>query len=361
MRKTIKQWVQNCIACQKSKIQRHTRSALKKYSAPNERFEHVNIDIVGPLPPSGNFKYILTMIDRFSRWPEAAPMIDQTAATVAKTIIETWVSRFGCPAKITVDRGGQFKSELFNQLNMAIGCKHFRTTSYHPQSNGIIERWHRTLKASLMCQQTASWAYSLPTVLLGLRTVHKDDIDASPAEMLYGQTLRLPAELFDEIKINPKPNNENDFISNFRESMRQIKPTTTAHHSKEKPFVHKSLADSKYVFIRNDKVKSPLTAPFDGPYKVLERREKFFKLDINGKTNTVSIDRLKPAFVPAFQEEEPATNYRPRTSESPTGSSKKPSIESSPKPLIESSPKPAPNLTQRTRSGRKVRFPARYQ
>lgn len=210
-----------------------------------------------------------------------------------------------------------------------------------------------------MCQQTTSWADILPTVLLGLRAAHKDDIDASPAEMLYGQTLRLPGELFDDnSKIAPKPNNENDFVTNFRVHMQQIKSTTTAHHSKEKPFVHKSLMDSKYVFIRNDRVKRPLTPPFDGPYKVIERNEKFFKIEINGRTDTVSIDRLKPAFIPFHQDMETTPSDRPSPSE--TAPSDRPSPETTPDDISNTSEK-VPSETKKTRSGRKVRFPAKYQ
>lgn len=336
MRKEIKTYVQVCIACQKSKIHRHNRAALANYATPNERFEHVNIDIVGPLPPSGNNRYILTMIDRFSRWPEAAPMPDQTAETVAKTFIETWVARFGCPSKITTDRGRQFESTLFERLTATIGCQHFRTTSYHPQSNGIIERWHRTLKASLMCQQTASWADRLPTVLLGLRTAHKKDIDASPAEMLYGQTLRLPGELFDEVKIAPQPNNESEFVNKFREQMQQIKPTRTAHHSNVNPFVHKELKNSTHAFVRNDRVKPPLTLPYDGPFKIVKRNEKYYKMEMNGKAINISIDRLKPAFATTPDDENEKTANQRKNATTSTNEN-------------------------RTRSGRIVRFPTKYQ
>lgn len=128
------------------------------YATPNECFEHVNIDIGGPLPPSGNYSYILTMIDRFSRSPEATPMTDQTAETVAKTFMSTWIARFGCPQRISTDRGRQFESSLFNQLTMTVGCQHLRTKSYHPQSNGMVERWHRTLKSAIICRQNQSWA-----------------------------------------------------------------------------------------------------------------------------------------------------------------------------------------------------------
>lgn len=337
MRKSIKNFVQSCMACQKNKIQRHTKSPLCKYVQPNERFEHVNIDIVGPLPPSGEFKYILTMIDRFSRWPEAVPMTNQTAETVAKTFIEHWIARYGCPKRVSVDRGRQFESHLFEQLSSAIGCQHIRTTSYHPQANGIIERWHRTMKTAIMCQQTTSWANTLPTVLLGLRTTHKYDINASPAEMLYGQSLRLPGELFDEVKTAPKQNNESDFVTNFRKTMHQIKPTTTAHHSSEKPFVHKALADSTHVFVRNAKIKPPLTAPFEGPYRVIDRKEKYYKIEINGKTTTVSIDRLKPTFHAKEFEENATPTERAKTNNTPKKDE------------------------THTRSGRRVHIPKRYQ
>lgn len=302
---------------------------LQSYEPPNQRFEHVNMDIV-KLTPSEGYTYVLTMIDRFSRWPEAVPMADQTAETVAEAFKETWVSRYGCPSRITVDQGRQFESELFRQLTANIGCQHLRTTAYHPQCNGIIERWHRTVKAAIMCQQTESWVEKLPTILLGLRTAHKPDIDASPAEMLYGQTLRLPGEMFDETTPTPKPNNENEYVSQFREKRRKKKPTSTAHHTTEKPFVHGALTDCTHVFVRNDRVRTSLTPPFNGPYRVTNRNDKFFKINENGKQTNISIDRLKPAFMP----NDNSTTTPGNNNDIPI---------------------------RQTRSGRQVRFPERYQ
>ncbi|GFW97609.1 uncharacterized protein K02A2.6 [Trichonephila clavipes] len=86
MKKQIKTWVRGCDKCQRSKVQRHTKSPLGTFSTPDARFSHIHIDIVGPLPPSDGFQYLLTMIDRFSRWPEAVPIPDTTAKTISRAI-----------------------------------------------------------------------------------------------------------------------------------------------------------------------------------------------------------------------------------------------------------------------------------
>lgn len=333
MRADIRHRVLACINCQRSKIQRHNRAMTGTYEQTNLRFEHINVDIVGPLPPSGNFQYVLTIIDRFSRWPEAISIENQTAQTVAKALIENWFSRYGVPARITTDQGRQFESALFNQLSKTIGCHHYRTTSYHPQSNGLIERWHRTLKAAIMCRQSTSWSEMLPTVLLGLRTVHKEDIAATPAEMVYGQTLRLPGEMVSAN--NSSANyNEHEFIAAFRERMRNMHPTSTAHHTNGNVFVQKSLQHCTHVFIRIDAVKPPLTPPYNGPYPVMKRGNKFYKVNVKGKNVNISIDRLKAAFT------EPIDNNQFSQHQVPA------SILSEPKT---------------TRSGRRVKISIRYQ
>lgn len=297
MNKYIKEFVRDCLKCQTNKIQRHQKAPLVKFLKPDERFSTIHIDIVGPLPPSNNNRYLLTCIDRFTRWPECFPIPDQSAETVSKVLWENWVSRFGVPRQIVTDQGRNFESNLFRSLASFLGSKVTHTTAYHPQSNGLIERWHRSLKTALMCRlmgATENWVHEIPAVLLGLRSVVKEDIGASPAQLVYGTTLRLPGDMFEPTSPSVR---QEQYVRNLSEIFKQIHSTDTTWHGSQKIFIHPHLDKCTHVFLRDDAVRPPLKPPYRGPYEVLKRSSKTFSLRINDKTVLVSIDRIKPAFL----------------------------------------------------------------
>ncbi|BHF85239.1 hypothetical protein SprV_1002840200 [Sparganum proliferum] len=176
--KDLKARTRACIPCQRSKIQRHNKAPIGTFPSPGARFSHVHRDIVGPLPLSNGCSYLLTCVDRFTRWPETIPLPDIAVPTVVKAFLSRWVAIFGAPSTITTDRGAQFESNLFQSLPSFLGCTRIPTTAYHPAANGMVERFHRQLKASLRAAyDPENWTEHLPLVLLGIRSSLKSDLD----------------------------------------------------------------------------------------------------------------------------------------------------------------------------------------
>lgn len=272
----------------------HNRLTPNHINVPDNRFDHIHLDLI-ELPKIGDLRYCLTIIDRFSRWPLAIPLSNMSADSVASAFYTQWVCEFGTPFTITTEQGLQFESALFSSLTRLVRIKRIRTTPYHPQSNGLVERWHRTLKAALMCNSQTPWPELLPTVLLGLRTTYKEDLKASPAKMLFGAPLRIPGEFFvtDSIAADPQV-----FISKFRQHIQTVKPIQTAHHTKPRLFTLKNLDTCGHVFKRVDSIKKPLEKPYTGPHEVVRRvDDKVFIIKMKGADKAVSIDMPKPAYI----------------------------------------------------------------
>ena len=167
MSRQVRDWAKGCISCQQAKISRHVHAPLQRFEVPNHRFSHIHVDLVGPLPSSRGFSYLFTIVDQFTRWPKAIPLMDSNTATCARALVTHWLARFGIPMDITSDRGSQFTSRLWTTLTNQLGIQLHRTTAYHPCSNGLVERFHRHLKTSLKARLTGTnWMDELPWVLL---------------------------------------------------------------------------------------------------------------------------------------------------------------------------------------------------
>ena len=224
--------------------------------------------------------------------------MDISADTVAQAFVSGWIARFGVPSTITTDRGSQFESSLWTQIMKLIGTQRIRTTAYHPIANGLVERFHRQLKSALKClTDTTHWTKALPLILLGIRTTLKQDLKCTPAELVYGTTLRLPSEFFSSDPFNNDTPDPSSYATQLKYLMQQVHPTSVRQQQQRKTHISTDLSTCPFVFVRYDGVKRSLQALYDGPYRVLKRHHKHYTLDVAGQTKVVSLDRLKPAYI----------------------------------------------------------------
>ena len=292
MRRDIKDWCSKCVPCQSNKVNKHIRPAIIRFPTGN-RFETLHIDLVGPLPMSQGKTYLFTMIDRKTRWVEAIPLASITASNIAKHLISTWFSRYGIPDHIITDQGTQFEGELFSTLSSTYGFKHIHTTAYHPQSNGMIERFHRSLKTSLRCLSIkADWVTALPMVLLGWRNTVHSASGTSPAQLLFGIGTAFPGEFFETSRVI-SDTSLNRARQHFLESDTNpsFGPTSTM-----KTHVPKSLSSAKLVWLRS-RDTFHMRPRYVGPFPVVKLHDNnTITVSKDGKNLTLNIDKVKPAF-----------------------------------------------------------------
>lgn len=170
-------FLRSCAPCS-----RYHRGSVKRHAPlqtplATEPWSRVSIDITGPHPKSSNqHQFILTLVDHFSKWAEAVPIVNHTAPTVARALMTHVFSRFGAPRQILSDLGAEFQSKLFSELLQWMEIHQLRTTPYKPSTNGTVERFHRTLNSMLgkvVKESQRDWHERLPLVMAAYRsTVH---------------------------------------------------------------------------------------------------------------------------------------------------------------------------------------------
>lgn len=293
--KDSKAWSRSCIKCQQCKVTRHNSTPTQTIQPPEQKFDAINIDIVGPLPPSRNYTYLLTIVDRFSRWCEAIPLSDIKATTVCDALMHHWISRYGVPLTITSDRGSNFESHTFQSLVNQLGSIRIRTTAYHPQGNALVERFHRRLKEAIKATSTVTpndWYNRLPLILLSLRTSLKENNQPSSSQILYGTNIRLPVDLLVKSE-DQRHLDVSQYTDKLFSDMQNVGPIETKPHNTSH-YMDKHLQTCKYVFIRNEN-KRGLQPAYSGPYLVLERQDTYFKVQLHNRQDNIHISRLKAA------------------------------------------------------------------
>ena len=311
MSEDVARWARECLHCQQAKVNRHTVPPIGEFAVPNKRFDHVHLDLV-TLPPSNGYRHLLTAVDRFTRWPAAIPIPDISAQAVVDAFASGWIANFGVPSTITSDRGSQFSSAIFQQLTRIWGIQAVMTAPYHPEANGMVERFHRRLKEALIAlgsDEPERWFWRLPMALLAIRTTVKPDIGASPSDLVYGEGLAVPGEVLPKVPSTDQQlvRQRETALSNLRLEVARLQPTETSAH--RRPLVHlpDDLNNCTHIFVRRGGVQSTLASPYTGPYRVVSRNHLNFRVAVPGRPNeTVAISRVKPAYLAIDDAEEAA-------------------------------------------------------
>lgn len=200
----IKRYCASCDACQRTSPKgRNRRVPMGKMPVIDTAFRRVAVDIVGPILPMSETKkqYILVMIDYATRYPEAVALKDIRTETVAEALWTFW-TRLGLPDEVLTDCGKQFTSQTMKEVNNLLKIRGLTTTPWHPQTNGLVEKFNGTLKEmlkKLAMEKPKQWDKYIPALLFAYREVPQSSLGFSPFELLYGRTVKGPMQVLKQI------------------------------------------------------------------------------------------------------------------------------------------------------------------
>ncbi|CAB4046025.1 Transposon Ty3-G Gag-Pol poly [Paramuricea clavata] len=297
MRRDFQRLTKNCVTCQKSKISVHVKAPLQHLETPSERFGFLHVDLVGPLPESNGKNMLFTVIDNYSGFVAAYPLESQpqgsNSVACAKHLID-WIALFGVPHTVVSDRGPQFASAIWKELSKILNFKVNVTTAYHPQANGKIERFHRTLKSALRSrlEGRSNWEMELPWALLGIRNQPNTDSGFAPSDYVFGSKVRFPGQPSFPISYQAP----STFVERLRNAVtNQVVKKPEWHLAGNLKFdIPNDLKTCKQVLIREERKLASLRQKYSGPFEVISRNDKAFKIKFPSGEDFVSINRLKP-------------------------------------------------------------------
>lgn len=314
-RQSVAEWIHNCDQCMAAKGPKtRSKGRLQQYNT-GAPFERVAMDVAGPFPTSnaGN-RYVLVVIDYFSKWPEVYALPNQEAKTIAEVFIQNWVTRFGVPIELHSDQGRNFESDVFREICSIMGIKKTRTTALHPQSDGMVERFNRTLEEHLRkvvnkCQR--DWDEHIQMFLLAYRSAAHETTGQTPAKVIFGADLRLPADL--KFGRNPSiTTGKGDYWETFRDEIegihQHVRQRTQVMSNKmkdryDRAVNSKGFREGDLVLLYNPLRKKglcpKLQTSWEGPYKVIKRlNDVVYRIHSctqrRSKMKVVHLERLAP-------------------------------------------------------------------
>nr|CAD2207460.1 unnamed protein product [Meloidogyne enterolobii] len=221
MNEDIKNYIISCESCQKVKDAFHpNHEELYPIKKPSIPFEHLHMDVIGPLITSTKgYKYILSIIDSFSKYLICCPLKDQTAPSIMRIIIDQIITKYGVPKYITSDQGRNFTSQIMKDISKIFGFEQIFTVSYHQSANGQVERSNRIIKSILahyVNKEGRNWQEYLQLATMAYNSSKQESTKYSPFYILYGREMKLPIDRVLEIGENEHNNTE---ITLFQENL----------------------------------------------------------------------------------------------------------------------------------------------
>lgn len=308
----VREYVARCDSCQRRKSPPGLKAPLEAPFFPTRPFEQISMDIVGPLPRSGRgYKYLLTMIDNFTRYAEAIPLKEITADETARALVEAIVTRHGAPDRLLTDQGRNFVSSLLKNTCRLLGTQKIQTTPYHPEGNGMVERLHRTLAESVahyVRRDGRDWDQWVPYALMAYRAIPHSSTGYSPNYLLYGREVQMPVG-FNIMPLDGETPAE-EFVERLQERLSQAYEEaskrmelawtrrTRQWNKGRKP---RELEVGECVFLHVPITKlghcKKFHRPWTGPYEVIRKISPVtYELQLgSGRKVVVHINRLKPA------------------------------------------------------------------
>ncbi|XP_055367899.1 uncharacterized protein LOC129604626 [Betta splendens] len=285
----VRTYCNSCPTCQKtSAVPRQHRAPLHPLPVLSEPFRRIAMDIVGPLEKSSaGHRYILVISDYATRYPEAFPLRTATSPNIVPALVQLF-SRVGIPEEILTDQGTNFTSRLMGQLYRQLGITAIKTTPYHPQTDGLVERFNQTLKNMLrkfVVDTGKDWDKWLPFVLFAYREVPQASTGFSPFELLYGWQVRGPLDLLREsweegMTAKPEERGIVQYVLEMRERLEQYRDQArenlqaTQRYQKRWYDQHARLRQyqpGQRVLLLLPTSTSKLLAKWQGPYTVVRK------------------------------------------------------------------------------------------
>ena len=308
----ILRFCRSCDICQRT-ISKGRVSKVPLGSMPiiDTPFQRIAMDIVGPIHPMterGN-RYILTLVDYATRYPEAVPLPSIETTRVAEAMMNIF-SRVGIPNEVLTDQGAQFTSELMKEISRLLTIRQLTTTPYHPACNGLVERFNGTLKTMLkrLCaDKPRDWDRYIAPLLFAYRETPQSSLGFAPFELLYGRTVRGPMTILKELwtgKVtNPETKTTYQYVLDLRERLEQTcelaqKELSKATENTKRYYNRKTRARAfkkdDFVLLLLPTDNNKLLLQWKGPFRVLEKVGNLdYKIDLNGKSKTFHANLLK--------------------------------------------------------------------